>query len=144
MRFRFVLLWFAIIVGFEAYGFFQPGSQIPGTSFDTRSAIEGAVLFGSLGIGVATCLTMGLYILENVSHRRVRKRWAIACLAASSVASTIATPLLGFIAHDKPPWHVLGGERAMGIAIVTGWMIIAAGAGFVIFTVLVFLIWRHP
>lgn len=102
------------------------------------------MLFGSLGIGVATCAALGAFIVDKVYRRHLRKRWAIACLIASSLASAVATPVIGWLAHDKPPWYVLGGERALAIGIVTGWMIVAAGAGFVIFTLLVFLVAGQP
>jgi hypothetical protein len=81
-------------------------------------------------------LALGAFIVDKVYRRHIRKRWAIACLIASSVASAVATPVVGWLAHDKPPWHVLGGEAALAIGIVTGWMIVAAGAGFVIFALL--------
>ncbi len=144
MRFRFVLLWFAITVAFEVYGFFKPEAQINGDPFSIRTAVRGAVLFGIFGVGVATCATLGAFIVDRVYRRRIRKRWAIACLAGSSVVSAIATPLFGFIVHDRPPWYILGGEEALGIVDVTGWMIVAAGAGFVLFTVLVFLVAGQP
>jgi hypothetical protein len=139
MRFKFLLLWFAVTVAFEGYGFFRPGSQIPGTPFDTREAIQGAVLFGSLGVGVATCLTVGLFILDKVRHHRMRKSWAIACLAASSVASVIATPAVASLARDIPPWYVLGGEGGLAIVTIMVWMVFAASAGFLVFALLVLL-----
>lgn len=139
MRFKFILLWFAVTVAFEGYGFFQPGAQIHGDRFNVRTALEGAVLFGSLGVGVATCLTMGLVILEKVHRGRMRKASAIASLAGSSVASATATPLIAWLAHDKPPWHILGGEDALAIVDITGWMIVAAGVAFIVFALLTLL-----
>ena len=136
---KLILLWCVTVAAFAGVGFYSPGAQIQGDSFSTRAAVQGAVLLGGLGVGIATCLTIALFILNRVQTNRLRKGWAVLWLAVSSIVSSIATVVVTEVVADSMPrdWNILRGENRMAIALTWAWTTGIAVLVFVLFTALV-------
>lgn len=130
----FCRLWFFVVVAFGGFGFFGPGfaNQISGDHFALWVAVQAAVLYGGLGVGIATCLAGGFYILNCVRQKRLSKAWAIILLAIVSFGSTFLTPASIHCAQKVLPWTLLEGEGWMSIAVMWFLMILISIAAFVV------------
>ena len=110
---RIAFVWFVLVVIFAGYGFNHLGNQIKGGSFSIRSAVQGAMLTGALGVGIATCVTGGLMILANVQANRFGKGTAVLhapSLALSRLLSVLFWRALYFQSHGtclaaREPWE---------------------------------------
>jgi hypothetical protein len=102
----------------------------------------GAVLFGGLGVGVATCFTIGLAILGLVHARSVGKIAAIVGLVVSSVVSPILAVTATETVADMT--GVLPGESRWGVAWTAIWATAIAGGTFLMFIPIVIGIGRPP
>lgn len=139
---KLIVLWCAIVSSFAGCGYYSSGTQIQGASFMQHAATEGAILSGGLGVGIATCLIVGLWILAGVQIGRFGRGAAILWLAASSFVSAMATLRVTEVVADSFPRDafILTGESSWGIILAWGEMIIIAAVAFVLFTgVLIFM-----
>ena len=143
---KIVLLWLFVVAVFAGYGFLNSGNQLRRDSFSTALAIEGAILMGSLGVGVATCIAAGLMILANVQANRITKFAGVLHLVTSSFVSTIATPVTVLLLGPLFPQvsDLLRGEGFMGIASVSSWAGIVAITSFILLTITVILSRQQP
>lgn len=139
---KLTLLWVAIVATITGPGYYSGGTQIQGESFMRQAAIESGILWAGLAVGIATCVTAGLFILSRVHVRRLSVGWAVLWLLFSSVGSAIATySVIELVANSMPrDWHILTGERYLGRVSTCAWMIMIAATLFVILTGIVFLI----
>ena len=135
---KFLLLWLAIAVAFACYGFFRDAHLIYGTPFDAQGAIGGGVFLGAFGVGVATCVIAGVLILARVRAGRLRKIWAVLLLAALSPSAACLALLPLELARALFPWF-LHGESELAIGSLLEWLLAAALATFVVFTLLLLI-----
>jgi len=144
---RMVGIWLAILVCFMGYGVWL--SRGPSGTIYLRDAIESAVLFGALGLGVATCVTMGWVLISRVRSWCLHRHWAVLLLAASSVVSAMLTPLVFFVVGHIPlpeeirfsPDDMLlsSGEPGIPMLAIMFIMVCFAILAFLVPTVCVFL-----
>ena len=136
-----ILLWLLVVALFAASGFIDWHAPR-----GVRNAAEGAMLQGGLGVGIATCVTVGLLITAKVQGNRLPKRAAIFHLVTSSFVSTVSTLVLILLVRPFFPksWDILHGEEILGLFTVTACMGIAAIAIFVLFTIAVLLSRQQP
>jgi hypothetical protein len=143
---RIVFVWLFLVVVFAGYGFIHSGNQLRGDSFSMPFAVEGAILTGGLGVGIATCVTGGLMILANLQANRFGKGTAILHLFTCTLVSTVSTPASIVLARPVFPkaWNLFNGEGFMGIAFVSWWMGIVAITVFLLLAITVILSSHQP
>ena len=129
---RFGLLWVGLIVLFACYGFFGPGES--DTHYDT--AYREALMYGAFGIGVATCPTVGLFLIGRTRSHGLGKGWALLILALSTALS-IATAPLAMAAADDALFNgrIFHGESGLLIYAVAVWTLALGALGFIVFAI---------
>lgn len=94
---KLVVVWLVIVAGAAAYGYLIEGQtdQIGLSSdFYRELALKTSIAWTAVGFGVATCVTLGWWILTMVRSRELKKGWAILFLALSSLGSIVSTPVV--------------------------------------------------
>jgi hypothetical protein len=124
---RFPVAWGAIVTLCAAYGSFRFSGN------GTQDSVEGAVLFGGFGVGLATWVLCALFELQKFLAGHIRAWSATLLYVLTSGFAVITTPFATVMARNFFSPEILGGERAMAIPMVGAWMAFAAAGGFVFF-----------
>jgi hypothetical protein len=126
------LLWLAVLAAFGAYGFLGEGQsdgRTYGTEFDLRGALQGMLIFGALGLAVATCLTTGILLLAKVRRSRLEKGWAILLLAAMPVPCALLTFLILQTLRAAIPWFLKEEQATLTVLGVSCWSLEGSALG---------------
>jgi len=94
---KLVILWIGIVVCFGCFGFFEGYKDAVATGsqeFFRDIELEGTLLFGGIGFGVATCVAVGIYVIGKVRAKLLSKGCAISLMVISSAVSVIVPPLV--------------------------------------------------
>lgn len=143
------LLWLGIVGIYIYYGYFvTPDSDEYrneatnlglGPQFLLETRTEYAVLWGGYGIGLATCVTVGLAIVGLARSGRLHAAWAVLLFLISAAGSTVLTSISMDIAQDLIPFKIFEGESGLLPLFQIGGMFLTAAFSFVVFSIWIFL-----
>lgn len=131
-RFKLMFLWIIVAGSFTAYGFFGPGFE--GGPFDWGYALQWALDWGSLGIGIATYLVAGLYAIHRARRGSLAKWLGILLVLFSSAVGIVVPPLLMGVSGL---FHGEGGLTILFQAVLSVHLGIVA---FIVFTIIILCI----
>ncbi len=156
---RLILLWLATVILFALFGWFtdEPYSGYTHDGpFYTDLRFETAVGFAAIGVGIASCLVVGLRVIAGVRSRRLSRGWAALLVLVSSVIATVlpAVVVRAVQFGTRPVWREPIAESLTGVHLFQGehgwWLLVApyyafwmALLAFITFVVCVFNVKRH-
>lgn len=140
-------LWLCILGIYIFYGYcvvgtsddYRTEASYMGPQFLLKMRTQWAVLWGGYGIGLATCVTVGLLLVSLARAGRLQKGWALLLLLVSAACSTILTPFSISFARDSVPVEILDGESGLLPFFQAVLMFYTAALSFVVFSVWIFL-----
>jgi hypothetical protein len=131
-----VLRWLLIVGGFVGLGILAVEDPRPPTG------PESGIAFGSVGVGIASSVEVGLCIVRKVRSRRMPPYLAAVLLLWSSFLSILVPiPIISAIAaatryrESDGGYHLFQGEHAQAVFVV------AYGFWFAVTALIVFVIW---
>lgn len=141
------LLWLGIVGIYIFYGYCVTGdnddvqtqASYLGPQFLLETRTEYAVLWGGFGIGLATCVTVGLALVGLARSGRLHAAWAVLLLLISAAGSTVLTSISMDVAQDLIPFKIFEGESGLLPLFQTGGMFLTAAFSFLVFLVWIFL-----
>jgi hypothetical protein len=138
--FKSVILWVFIVALFVGVGFLHADRP-----FQAPNGPEPLIAFGSVGVGIASCVIVGLFIVRKVRAKRLpRFLGAVLMLLSSGLSILAPFPIIGAASRatnyrgSDSGFHLFQGEHGMWIFVVFYGFWIALGV-FALFVLWVFL-----
>lgn len=90
-----IILWLVLIALFSGSGFFWSAheGQIYGEPFDFSEGVSGLLIYGGIGLTIATSLATGLYVIGRVRVKSLTKIAGIELLLFGSGVSALIPPV---------------------------------------------------
>jgi hypothetical protein len=142
-----VAVWPATVALFALYGW-QTDEPYFGYKHDgpfyRDLRFEPAVGFGAIGVGAASCIFLGLLLIQAVRRGRFTRPWASLLLVPSAIVGIVIPPLIVLAIMNATKYR--GGDYEAAVHLFAGengwWLIIALSNSFwvdLLITILLFL-----
>jgi hypothetical protein len=123
------MIWAIIVVAFAVFGYMHDG-RTGAASIWLVTALRGILMWGGLGVGIATCVSAALTLLARIKSKRLAWSGAIAiffCVCAASVGLPfLVMSAPGALGSPDDPFHGESGILVLGMSLFMFWVALIA------------------
>src|SRR5262249_44461343 len=126
---RAIMIWAIIVVAFAVFGYVHDG-RTGAASIWLMTALRGILMWGGLGVGIATCVGAALILLARMESKHLSWPGGIAiffCVCAASVALPfLVMSVPGALGSANDPFHGESGILVIGMSLMMFWAALIA------------------